>query len=87
MQQLNVKAIDCLSTHPREHDMNLTGCRRAVTMLASDVWCFKNIPTKIYPVSKFDDAHRELETKYGKYMKALVDFEREDFEPYIINEV
>jgi hypothetical protein len=35
----------------------------------------------------FDAAQGELEEKYGRYMKALVDFEREDFEPYIINEV
>ena len=85
IQQLNVKAIDCLSTHPREVDMSLTGCQRAVKMLADGSWCFKGIPTKVYPITMFDLAQGELETKYGKYMKALVDFENLDFEPYIIN--
>ena len=84
---MNVKAIDCLSTHPRERDMSRTGCERAVKMLSDGTWCFNELPTKIYPVAQFDKAHEELEGKYGKYMKALVDFEREDFEPYIINEI
>ena len=87
VQQLNVKAIDCLSTHPRERDMSRTGCERAVKMLSDGTWCFNELPTKIYPAAQFDKAHEELEGKYGKYMKALVDFEREDFEPYIINEI
>ena len=87
VQQLNVKAIDCLSTHPREEDLNVAGCKKAVEMLESGVWSFRSLPTKIYPVSMFDRAQGELETKYGHYMKALVDFEREDFEPYIINGV
>ena len=87
VQQLNVKAIDCLSTHPREQDMNRTGCERAIKMLSDGSWNFKGLPTKIYPVALFDTAHAELEEKYGRYMKALVDFERADFEPYIINEI
>ena len=87
VQQLNVKAIDCLSTHPRERDMNRTGCERAIKMLSDGSWNFKGLPTKIYPVALFDTAHAELEEKYGRYMKALVDFERADFEPYIINEI
>jgi len=84
VQQLNVKAIDCLSTHPRETDMNRDGCRYALKMLADDSWNYKHVPTKIYPITMFDTAHEDLETKYGKYMKALVDWERKDFEPYII---
>ena len=85
VQQLNVKAIDCLSTHPRERDMNRIACANAVNMLVDGSWKFKNIPTKVYPIAKFDQAHGELETKYGKYMKAMVDFEAPyDMEPYII---
>ena len=85
VQQLNVKAIDCLSTHPREVDINRTACQNAINMLMDGTWKFKNVPTKVYPIAKFDQAHEELETKYGKYMKAMVDFEApEDMEPYII---
>jgi hypothetical protein len=67
--------------------MSRTGCERAIKMLSDGTWCFKGLPTKIYPAAMFDAAQGELEEKYGRYMKALVDFEREDFEPYIINEV
>ena len=85
VQQLNVKAIDCLSTHPREVDINRTACQNAINMLMDGTWKFKNVPTKVYPIAKFDQAQEELETKYGKYMKAMVDFEApEDMEPYII---
>jgi len=84
MQQLNVKAIDCLSTHPREHDFNLKCYTSAVKMLGDGSWCFKNVPTKVYPITMYDRAHEELTSKYGKYMKAVVDFTRTDFEPYII---
>ncbi len=87
VQQLNVKAIDCLSTHPRETDMNRRGCALAAEMLSSGAWSFKGLPTKVYPLACFDEAQGGLETKYGTYMKALVDFENEDFEPYVINEV
>ena len=85
IQQLNVKAIDCLSTHPREMDINRIGCENAINMLVDGRWKFKNVPTKVYPIAKFDQAQGELETKYGKYMKAMVDFEApDDMEPYII---
>lgn len=85
VQQLNVKAIDCLSTHPREKDINRTACENAIRMLADGSWNFKNVPTKVYPFAKFDQAQAELETKYGKYMKAMVDFDApDDMEPYII---
>jgi threonine dehydrogenase-like Zn-dependent dehydrogenase len=83
VQQLNVKAIDCLSTHPRETDLNRLSCERAIEFL-SNGWNFREVPTKVYPVSMFDEAQRELTTKYGSYMKALVDFENDNFEPYII---
>ena len=85
VQQLNVKAIDCLSTHPRERDMNRIGCANAINMLVDGSWKFKNVPTKVYPIAKFDQAQGELETKYGKYMKAMVDFGApDDMEPYIM---
>lgn len=85
VQQLNYKAIDCLSTHPREIDLKRKGCKNAIQMLMNGSWDFKNIPTKVYPIAKFDQAQGELETKYGKYMKAMVDFDApDDMEPYII---
>ena len=85
MQQMNVKAIDCLSTHPREADMNKTGCRRAAKMLDDGRWNFKNLPVKIYPYTQIDRAQEELTTKYGKYMKAILDFTKQDGEAYILN--
>ena len=87
IQQLNVKAIDCLSTHPREVDLNRKSCENAVKMLADGSWNFKGVPTKIYPISKFDQAQGELTSKYGTYMKALCDYSGEEFEPYIINAI
>lgn len=84
MQQLNMKAIDCLSTHPREWTLSLEGARNAAELLASGRWNFVNVPVKIYPMNKFDQAHAELETKYGTYMKALIDMTKEDGEPYIL---
>lgn len=88
VQLLNVKAIDCLSTHPREKDINRIACQNAIQMLMDGSWNFKNVPTKVYPWAKFDQAQAELETKYGKYMKAMVDFEApNDMEPYLLNEV
>ena len=33
----------------------------------------------------FDQAHEELETKFGKYMKSLVDWTKTEGEPYIID--
>lgn len=85
MQQLNMKAIDCLSVHPREWDLSLTGARNAVELLASGRWNFVNVPVKIYPMSKFDQAHEELTTKYGHYMKALIDMTKIDGEPYVLS--
>ena len=83
MQQLNVKAIECLSVHPREYALSVAGAQNATRMLASGVWQYVNIPTKVYPMCKFDLAHAELETKYGKHMKAVIDMTKLDGEPYI----
>lgn len=84
VQQLNVKAIECLSTHPREHNLNDMGARNAARLLSSGEWKYQNLPVKVYPMSKFDEAHAEIGTKYGKYMKALIDMTRLDGEPYIL---
>lgn len=83
MQQLNVKAIDCLSTHPREWDLLQESCKNAVKLLCNGSWSYRNVPTKIYPITMFDNAQGDLTSKYGKYMKALVDWTKLDGEPYI----
>lgn len=83
VQQLNVKAIDCLSTHPREWDLLLASCRNAMKLMADGEWSYKSVPTKIYPITQFDKAQGELTEKYGKYMKALVDWTKFDGEAYI----
>ncbi len=85
VQLLNVKAIDCKSTHPREVDLNYKCIQNAMNILSSRQWIYQKLPTKVYPLSKFDQAHEELETKFGKYMKAIVDCQMLDGEPYIIN--
>ncbi len=84
VQQLNAKAIDCLSTHPREWDLLLASCKNAVQLMHENQWSYKNIPTKVYPITQFDNAQEELTTKYGKYMKAIVDWTKFDGDPYII---
>lgn len=84
VQQLNIKAIECLSTHPREHHLNDSGARNAAKLLASGEWNYVNVPVKIYPMNQFDRAREELETKYGSYMKAVIDMTKEDGEPYIL---
>ena len=84
VQMLNVKAIDCLSTHPREGDLTRESCKNAIKLLESGAWNYKHVPTKVYPLSRFDEAHGELSEKFGKYLKAVVDFVNDDFEPYII---
>jgi threonine dehydrogenase-like Zn-dependent dehydrogenase len=84
MQQLNLKAIDCLSVHPRERDL-LNECAENVVKLIGDgIWEYKGLPTKIYPMNKFDLAQSELESKYGAYMKSLIDMTWEDGDPYIV---
>lgn len=84
VQQLNAKAIDCLSTHPREWDLLLASCRNAIKLLHENRWSYRHVTTKVYPITQFDLAQGELTTKYGKYMKALVDWSRLDGDPYII---
>lgn len=83
MQQLGVKAIVLNNTHPRELILSQTGAANAAAMLASGAWQYKNIPTMIYPISQFDRAQEEMETKYGHHMKALIDMEMIDGEPYL----
>ena len=84
MQMMNVKAIDCLSTHPRERDLNIIAAKNAVRLLESGMWDFKDIPTKVYPMNKYDLAQAELETKFGTHMKAVIDMSALDGEPYVI---
>ena len=84
MQQLNVKAIDCLSTHPREADLNARSAINAAQLLSTGAWAYQNLPVKIYPMSKFDQAQEELETKFGKYMKAIINMEAEDGEAFLL---
>ncbi len=84
IQQLNVKAIDCLSTHPREADLSRQGAVNAAEMLSNGSWKFRHVKTKIYPYRKFDQAQAEMETKYGKFMKSLIDMTWEDGEPKVI---
>jgi len=83
IQQLNVKAIECLSVHPREGRLNDLSARNSLDLLVSGKWKFANMPIKIYPANKFDQAQGELRSKYGKYIKALIDMTMEDGEPYI----
>ncbi len=84
IQQLNFKAIDCLSVHPREFELSRIGAQNAVELLSCGMWNYTNIPVKIYPMNRFDQAQEELETKYGKYMKALIDMTCKEGEPYIL---
>ena len=45
VQMLNVKAIDCLSTHPREIELNRAACASAVAMLGDGSWSFSGQST------------------------------------------
>ncbi len=84
VQQLGVKAIDMLNTHPREWNMLSEGCANGIDLFARDAWSFKNVPTKVWPISRFDDAQREITEKYGCYMKSIVDWTKTEGEPYIV---
>ena len=84
MQLLNVRAIECLSTHPRERELSVIGAENAIKLLQDGRWCYQNVPTKVYPMSCFDQAQAELETKFGSHMKAVIDMSGEEFEPYVI---
>ena len=86
MQMANVKAIEMLSVHPRDMDRTALGARTAADMLAAGTWNFKNVPTMIYPMNCFDAAQGGLETKYGHHMKALINMEMEEGEPYMLND-
>lgn len=83
MQQLGVKAIVLHNTHPREYKLSQDGCYYAAELLAKDVWCYKNVPTMVYPMNRFDQAHEDLETKYGRFMKSVINMEMADGEPYM----
>ena len=83
MQTLNMMAIDLLSTHPREGDLNTKGAVNAGKMLGDGTWNFRNVPTMIYPMDKFDQAQADLETKYGRFMKSLINMEMPTGEPYL----
>lgn len=85
VQLLNVKAIDCLSTHPREAKLSQQGLRCALHALSTGQWNYRDLPVKIYPMNQFDKAHEELTSKYGKYMKALINCQMLDGDPYMIN--
>lgn len=85
MQLLNVRAIDCLSVHPREHDLSLKGAACAVRLLREDRWNYRGLPTMIYPMSQFDRAQAELETKFGHHMKSIIDMTRTDGDAVLIN--
>ncbi len=84
VQQLNWKAIDCLSVHPREHSLNDSGARNAAALLESGAWRFVNLPVKIYPMDQFDLAQAELETKQGSHMKAIIDMTQSSGEPRML---
>ncbi|MCL2867105.1 MAG: alcohol dehydrogenase catalytic domain-containing protein [Clostridia bacterium] len=84
VQLLGVKAIDMHHTHPRENDLLITGAIHSVEMLDRGAWNFKNIPTMVYPMNQFDRAMTEMETKYGHHLKALINMEMADGEPYLV---
>ncbi len=84
MECLGVKAIELLNTHPRERELSEKGAINAVEMLKTGAWDYKGVPTMIYPVSKFDLAQEEMDTKYGHHMKSLIDMEMLDGDPYMV---
>lgn len=84
LQALGVKAIRLWNTHPRENDLSVKGAINSVEMLGRGAWNYKNMPVKVYPMNQFDRAMAEHENKYGHYMKALINMEMEDGEPYIV---
>lgn len=82
-QELGVKAIKLYNTHPREPWLSAAGAKNSVELLESGLWNFRDIPTMVYPMSQFDRAQEEMETKYGHHMKAVINMEMEDGEPYM----
>ena len=85
MQLAGVKAITMLNTHPRDLDRTKKGAVKAFELMASGRWEYQNLPVKIYPLDKLDQAHQEITTKYGKWIKSLVDCQGLGFEPYLKN--
>ena len=83
MQQLGEKAIVMHNAHPREAWLLRTGAVRSVAMLTGGEWNYKDIPTMVYPINQFDRAIEDMDTKYGRFMKAVIDMEMEDGEPYL----
>lgn len=84
VQLLGVRAIDMLNTHPREWDMLQDGIKNAHDLMANGSWKFTKVPTMVYPMNQFDKAQADLETKYGKYLKALIDMTKLDGEPVLM---
>lgn len=85
LERLGAYAIDLLNTHPREGDINNRANQLAMQLLADGSWSYLCVPTKVYPITKFDQAQGELTEKYGKWMKAVVNWDVDaDFEPYIV---
>lgn len=82
MQLLNGMAIDLLSTHPREAALNAQSAINAGKMLNDGTWNFIDVPTMVYPMDKFDRAQKDLESKYGRFMKSLINMEMATGEPY-----
>lgn len=85
MQLAGVKAITMLNTHPRDRDRTKKGAVKAFELMASGRWEYQKLPVKIYPLDKLDQAHTEITTKYGKWIKSLVDCQGLGFEPYLKN--
>lgn len=76
MQLWNVKAITAMSVHERKDAFQMYCCQKAMEMLASGQWHFKNLQPRVYSLNEFDQAHTDLETKPGNMIKALVDCTR-----------
>ena len=85
MQLANVKAIDMLSTHPRDTERTERGCAKALDLLSSGQWKFSNVPVKIFPMTMLDEAMKQNDEKFGTYLKALLDCQNLDCEPKLLN--
>ncbi|NLB91764.1 MAG: zinc-binding dehydrogenase [Clostridiales bacterium] len=73
VQLWNVKALTVLSTHERKDDFQMFCAQRAMDLLSSGQWDYKNLNTKIYTLREFDLAQEEIMTKPNNMIKALVD--------------
>lgn len=81
MQQLNVKAIDCLSVHPREEELLERCARSSVDLLSRGTWAFRGVPTMVYPADQFDRAYADMAGGQAPFMKALLDMRHVGGEP------